>query len=98
MFEHAINIVAIITSEQNTANIFFTYFFSLYGFLILTQFSFITCLALATASESPGMSSVMVEPAAMYAFLPTSTGAIRFVLQPINAPSPMVHLDLFLPS
>ena len=42
------------------------------------------------ARESAGTSSVMVEPAAVYAPSPTFTGATRLVLQPIKALSPMV--------
>jgi len=74
------------------------YFWFLYGFFSATQPSLFTCLALAIESASSGMLSVIVEPAAMYAISPTLTGAIRFVLQPINAPSPISHLDLTLPS
>ena len=49
-------------------------------------------------SASSGKSSVIVEPAAMKAFSPMVTGAIRLALLPINALSFMVVRNLFLPS
>ena len=44
------------------------------------------------------MSSVIVEPAAISVWSPTVTGAIRFVLHPINASLPTIVLNLFTPS
>ena len=54
------------------------------------MFVFTLCRSRAMARESGGTSSVMVLPAAVYAPSPMVTGATRLVLQPINAPSPMV--------
>ena len=65
---------------------------------MLTQLSIFVCLALATERALSGTFSVIVLPAAVKAFSPIVTGAIRFVLQPIKAPSLTIVLDLFLPS
>jgi hypothetical protein len=58
----------------------------------------LTCRERAIASAFSGTSSVTVEPAATKASFPTLTGATRFTPQPINAPSFIIVLFLFLPS
>ena len=50
------------------------------------------------ASAMAGMSSVIVEPAAMYDPSPTVTGAMGFVLQPMKASSPIVQRNFLKPS
>jgi len=53
------------------------------------------CCARSTASASSGTALPIVDPAATAAFLPIVTGAIRFALQPIFAPSPMTVRSFF---
>ena len=50
------------------------------------------------ASPFAGTSLVIVEPAAVKAFFPICIGAIKLVLQPINACSSTTVLYLFFPS
>ena len=59
-----------------------------YLLLVLrTQPSLLTCLPRAIASAPGGTSSVIVEPAATYAPVPTRTGATSCESLPMNAPS-----------
>ena len=50
------------------------------------------------ASPFAGTSLVIVDPAAVKAFFPICIGAIKLVLQPINACSSTTVLYLFFPS
>ncbi len=59
---------------------------------------FVTCFERASAKLFSGISSVIVEPAAISDPSPTVTGAMRFVLQPINASLPTIVLNLLTPS
>ena len=56
------------------------------------------CRPRAMPISPSGTSLVMTEPAPISAPSPTRTGATRAVLLPMKAPSPMVVLNLCLPS
>jgi len=58
----------------------------------------VTCFARLTVSLPAGASLVMVEPAPMFAFSPTETGAISCVSEPMKAPSPITVRCLLAPS
>ena len=70
---------------------------SLASFLA-THPSLTTCLCLAIANAPSGTSSVIVDPVAIYPLCLTCTGATKFELEPIKAPSSTTDLNLFLPS
>src|SRR5262249_55519260 len=68
------------------------------AFRCRTQPSFVAWRARPRARASAGTSSVMVEPAPTYAFLPMRTGATRVESLPMNAPSSITVTCFFSPS